>query len=132
MLLLPKILLLLFFFADDADTTRLIRPGEVNSHDYHFVSREEFERDVEQDRFLEYGEFKGHFYGTAFSSIKRIMESGRVPVLDLHPQVGVAVRLQYHYCATVVNDELYTTYVCSVLSSILCRDRPRDVFCNLG
>ena len=71
-----------------ADTTRLVRPGEVNGHDYHFVSREEFERDIEQDRFLEYGEQKGHFHGTSFSAIKTIMESGRVPVLDLHPQVN--------------------------------------------
>ena len=59
----------------------------MNGHDYHYVTREEFERDIEQDRFLEYGDFKGHFYGTAFSAIKKIMESGRVPVLDLHPQV---------------------------------------------
>ena len=73
--------------ADVVDTTRLIRPGEVNGHAYHFVTREEFERDIEQDRFLEYRDVRGHFYGTAFSSIKQIMESGRVPVLDLHPQV---------------------------------------------
>ena len=71
------------------DTTRLIRPGEVNSHDYHFVTKEEFERDIEQDRFLEYGEFRGHLYGTAFSSIKMITESKRIPVLDLHPQVAI-------------------------------------------
>ena len=53
------------------------------------MSREEFECDVEQDRFLEYGELKGFYYGTAFSSIKKIMESQCVPVLELHPQVGV-------------------------------------------
>ena len=64
-----------------------MRPGEVAGHDYHFVTKEEFERDVEQDRFLEYGEVKGQYYGTSFSAIKTIMESGRVPVLDLHPQV---------------------------------------------
>lgn len=60
----------------------------MNGHNFFFVSREEFERDIEQDRFLEYGETKGHFIGTAFSCIKKIMESGRVPVLDVHPQVG--------------------------------------------
>ena len=73
-----------FFFSD---TTRPIRPGEVNGHDYLFVTREEFECDIEQDRFLEYGELKGCYYGTAFSSIKKIMESHHVPVLELHPQV---------------------------------------------
>lgn len=72
-----------------ADTTRPIRPGEVNGQDYYFVTREEFECDIEQDRFLEYGELKGCYYGTAFSSIKKIMESHRVPVLELHPQVCI-------------------------------------------
>jgi len=69
------------------DTTRPIRPGEVNGHDYHFVTREEFEREVQLDQFLEYGELRGHYYGTSFSSIKKVAESGRVPVLDLSPQV---------------------------------------------
>lgn len=64
-----------------------MRPGEENGRDYLFVTREEFECDIEQDRFLEYGELKGHYYGTAFSSIKKIMESHRIPVLELHPQV---------------------------------------------
>ena len=71
-----------------ADTTRQLRPGEVNGQDYVFVTREEFECDIEQDRFLEYGELKGFYYGTAFSSIKKIMESHHVPVLELHPQVN--------------------------------------------
>ena len=61
----------------------------MNGEDYLFVSREEFECDIEQDRFLEYGELKGFYYGTAFSSIKKIMESQCVPVLELHPQVSV-------------------------------------------
>ena len=61
----------------------------MNGQDYYFVTKEEFECDIEQDRFLEYGELKGCYYGTAFSSIKRIMESRHVPVLELHPQVCV-------------------------------------------
>ena len=74
-------------WSNGTDTSRVMRPGELNGHDYWFVSKEEFERDIEQERFLEYGELKGHYYGTALSSIKKIMESGCVPVLDLHPQV---------------------------------------------
>ena len=72
-----------------SDTSRPIRPGEVNGHDYYFVTRDDFERDAQQDRFLEYGDLRGHYYGTAYSSIKKIMEGGRVPVLDLHPQVSL-------------------------------------------
>ena len=69
------------------DTTRPIRSGEVNSHDYFFITREEFEQEVQQDRFLEYGELRGHYYGTSYSSVKRVQEAGKVPVLDLNPQV---------------------------------------------
>ena len=86
-----------------ADTTRGIRPGEVHGHDYYFVSREEFERDVENDRFLEYGELRGHYYGLAFSSIKKVMESGQVPVLDLHPQVGAKTPHIVIWCAYTCN-----------------------------
>lgn len=75
------------------DTTRSIHPGEVNGHTYHFVSREEFELDILHERFLEHEEVKGHLYGTSVSAIKRIVESGRVPVLDLQPQVSCATCL---------------------------------------
>ena len=75
-----------------SDVTRGSRPGEVNGRDFYFVSREEFERDIEHDRFLEYIESKGHFSGTAFSSIKRVMEASHVPVIDVHPQVCVGWR----------------------------------------
>jgi len=70
-----------------AGATHGLRPGDVNCREFMFMTREEFERDIEQDRFLEYGEVRGHFYGTAFSTIKQLMESGHVPVLDVHPQV---------------------------------------------
>jgi MAGUK p55 subfamily protein 5 len=73
-------------------TTRLIHPGEVDGHTYHFVTREEFELDVLQERFLEHEEVKGHLYGTSVSAIKKIIESGRVPVLDLQPQSLKRVR----------------------------------------
>lgn len=70
------------------DTTRSVHPGEVNGHTYHFVTREEFELDILQERFLEHEEVKGHLYGTSVSAIKKIVETGRVPVLDLQPQVS--------------------------------------------
>jgi MAGUK p55 subfamily protein 5 len=73
-------------------TTRSVHPGEVNGHTYHFVSREEFELDILHERFLEHQEVKGHLYGTSVSAVKKIVESGRVPVLDLQPQSLKRVR----------------------------------------
>ena len=76
------------------DTSRSPRPGEVEGQDYFFVTREEFESDMHRDRFLEHEEYKGAYYGTSFTSIKRIMESSRIPVLDVHPQVCATQQVQ--------------------------------------
>ena len=75
------------YVCSTTDTTRAVHPGEVDGHTYHFVTREEFEQDILHERFLEHEEVKGHLFGTSVSAIKKIMESGRVPVLDLQPQV---------------------------------------------
>ena len=45
-------------------TTRLPREGEVEGEDYYFVSKEEFEQRIKDDKFLEYAEFVGNYYGT--------------------------------------------------------------------
>ncbi len=76
------------------DTSRNPRSGEAEGQDYFFVTREEFESDMNRDRFLEHGELKGAYYGTSFMTIKRIMESYQIPILDVHPQVRIMFFLQ--------------------------------------
>jgi len=46
-------------------TTRPPRGGEENGRDYYFTSREEFERMIAGNEFLEYAEVHGNYYGTA-------------------------------------------------------------------
>src|SRR5512143_3678156 len=46
-------------------TTRQKRPGEVDGREYHFVSRETFERLTQLDEFLEWAEVHGNLYGTS-------------------------------------------------------------------
>ena len=43
-------------------TTRAPRPGETDGVNYHFISREEFEEMIENDRLLEHNEFVGNYY----------------------------------------------------------------------
>ncbi|XP_013908453.1 PREDICTED: guanylate kinase [Thamnophis sirtalis] len=45
-------------------TTRQPRPGEVNGKDYHFVTREEMQKEVDAGEFVEHAEFSGNIYGT--------------------------------------------------------------------
>ena len=45
-------------------TTRAPRPGEVDGVNYHFITREEFQKRIENGGMLEYTEYCGNFYGT--------------------------------------------------------------------
>ncbi len=51
-------------------TTREMRKGEVNDVDYHFVSKEEFEKMKKNDEFIETVTFNGNFYGTSKKEVK--------------------------------------------------------------
>jgi guanylate kinase len=65
-------------------TTRPARPGEVDGHAYRFVSTEQFERSIEQDKLLEYAQvYGGHYYGTPTEPIRKAIEQGRLAVLDI-------------------------------------------------
>ena len=52
-------------------TTRQPREGEVNGRDYHFLSREDFDRRVAAGEFVEHAEYAGHRYGTLWSELAR-------------------------------------------------------------
>lgn len=75
-------------------TTRQPRPGEVQGKDYHFVSREEFERLKEQGAFLEWAEVYGNFYGSPRHEVEQILSSGQDVVLVLDVQGALAVKRQ--------------------------------------
>jgi guanylate kinase len=47
-----------------SSTTRAPRPGEVDGVHYHFITKEEFQAEVNQGHFLEHNEVHGNFYGT--------------------------------------------------------------------
>lgn len=70
-----------------ADTSRAPRAGEVDGIDYHFLDREQMERDIDDGLFIEFGEYKGNLYGTATRSVKEIMELGYTCILNPHHQV---------------------------------------------
>lgn len=67
-------------------TTRAPRPGEVDGKDYFFITREEFDKMVEQGELLEHAEFVGNCYGTPRSQILQRLEQGITVVLDIEVQ----------------------------------------------
>ena len=73
-------------------TTREPRAGEVNGRDYIFLSREEFERWIEQGNFLEWAEYSGNFYGTPEPRVEEFLESGLSVILEIELQGARKVR----------------------------------------
>jgi guanylate kinase len=73
-------------------TTREPRDGEVNGRDYTFLSREEFEKWIEEGRFLEWAEYSGNLYGTPERKVEELLESGRSVILEIELQGARLVR----------------------------------------
>ncbi|XP_050301142.1 MAGUK p55 subfamily member 7 isoform X2 [Anthonomus grandis grandis] len=73
-------------------TSRSMKPGEVDGKEYFFISREEMEADIEKGKFIEYGEYKGNLYGTSADSVKAIVNSGHVCILNPHYQALKTLR----------------------------------------
>ena len=75
-------------------TTRPPRPGEVDGKHYHFLSREQFQRWIDEDAFLEHAEFVGNLYGTPKLYVDKAMDQGRDVILDIEIQGAEQVHRQ--------------------------------------
>ena len=73
-------------------TTRAPRPGEVDGHDYHFLSMAEFERRIASGEFIEHAQVHGNFYGTLRRTILDSMNSGRDVLMDVDIQGAARIR----------------------------------------
>jgi guanylate kinase len=73
-------------------TTRAPREGEEDGADYHFLSREEFERRIEAKDFLEFASYSGNRYGTLRSDVERCLDAGESVVLEIEVQGATQVR----------------------------------------
>jgi guanylate kinase len=73
-------------------TTRAPRGSEQDGREYHFTTREEFERRLAADEFMEHAEVFGNYYGTARSSLEQARLAGNDLVLDIDVQGAAQVR----------------------------------------
>ena len=69
-----------------SSTTRLPRTGEQNGVNYHFITREEFMRKVENDEFIEHNEVHNNLYGTSKAAVHDIFAQGKICLLDIDVQ----------------------------------------------
>ena len=74
-------------------TTRDVRGSEVNGVDYYFVSKEEFEKEIENDNFLEYAQVHGdNYYGTPKSKVLECLNRGEDIILEIDIQGALKVK----------------------------------------
>ncbi|CAD6208213.1 GSCOCG00010466001-RA-CDS [Cotesia congregata] len=74
------------FAAAIPHTSRPRKGSEVDGQDYHFITRQQFETDIVGRKFVEHGEYEKAYYGTSIEAIRSVVNSGKICVLNLHPQ----------------------------------------------
>ncbi|XP_069747061.1 disks large homolog 2-like isoform X3 [Narcine bancroftii] len=65
-------------------TTRPKRDYEMDGRDYHFViCRDQMEKDIQEHKFIEAGQYNDNLYGTSVQSVKHVAERGQHCILDV-------------------------------------------------
>ena len=76
-------------------TTRLPRPGEEHGKHYFFVDRDEFEKHIEDDGFIEYADYCGNYYGTPRAYVEKCLEEGRDVILEIEIQGAIKIKNKF-------------------------------------
>ncbi|EDV26953.1 expressed hypothetical protein [Trichoplax adhaerens] len=92
-------------------TTRPAKSGEEDGVDYHFVAEKHFRRKLKDNQFLEWGRYQNNYYGTRASTVKDVMNSGKMVVLDLIPEAIKALKSS--------NFKAYVVFIASPSAEIL-------------
>jgi guanylate kinase len=75
-------------------TTRPPRDGEVDGVDYYFVDKETFLKRIKENKFLEWAEFVGQYYGTPLDKVEEQLDLGKEVVLEIEVEGALQVRKQ--------------------------------------
>ncbi|XP_029934049.1 MAGUK p55 subfamily member 3-like isoform X1 [Myripristis murdjan] len=73
-------------------TTRARKSHEREGVEYHFITKAAFEADIQNNRFIEYGEYKDNLYGTSLESINSVLDQNKVCLVDVQPEALKTLR----------------------------------------
>ncbi len=104
------------YYFSISTTTRPMREGEEEGVHYHFVTKEQFEEDIEEENFLEYARVHGNYYGTSLKPVKKALKEGRLVIFDIDVQGHDAVQKRL---ADITTSVLVTTPTLSELKKRL-------------
>jgi len=82
-------------------TTRSPRGKEKNGQEYFFVSREEFQKMIRREEFLEHADVFGNFYGTAKSVLRQAEARGKDLLLDIDVQGAEQIKHKLHEALSI-------------------------------
>ena len=80
------------YYFSISTTTRPMREGEEEGVHYHFVSKEEFIKDIEEDNFLEHAVVHGNYYGTSLKPVRKALAEGKLVIFDIDVQGNMAIK----------------------------------------
>ncbi|XP_030196632.1 MAGUK p55 subfamily member 3 isoform X2 [Gadus morhua] len=73
-------------------TTRARKSQEREGVEYHFITKAAFELDVQNNKFIEFGEYKDNLYGTSLESIRSVLDRSKVCLVDVHAEALKSLR----------------------------------------
>ena len=73
-------------------TSRKPRNGEIDGQAYYFVSEEEFEENIKEDKMLEYAKFAGNYYGTPRGKVQEHLDKGEDVILVIEIQGALQIK----------------------------------------
>ncbi|MBE0495998.1 MAG: guanylate kinase [Campylobacterales bacterium] len=83
-------------------TTREPRVGEAEGVNYHYITKEAFEKDIDEGAFLEWAKVHDNYYGTSLKPILKALQEGRVVIFDIDVQGHKIVREKFGNLTTSV------------------------------
>lgn len=73
-------------------TTRKKRDGEIEGVSYFYISHEEFEKMIEEDKFLEYAHVHNNYYGTPKDFVENKINEGKIVILEIDVQGALNIK----------------------------------------
>ncbi|MDO4830011.1 MAG: guanylate kinase [Clostridia bacterium] len=74
-----------------SNTTRNKRNGEIDGVHYNFVTREQFEKLIKENGYLEYAEYCDNYYGTPKKAVEDMLDDGYTVILEIEVQGGLQI-----------------------------------------
>ena len=78
------------------DTSREPKAEEDQKNGYNFLKKEEMYQDILAGKYYEWGEDKGVYYGSKLSSIRDIINAGKIALVDCDPSVRIVEQKQIY------------------------------------